>query len=267
MAQRKAIFITGAASGIGLATARKFAAEGWFVGLADINKAGLKAALDAIGKDNGKTYVLDVRDRETWASALADFTKASGGRLDVLLNNAGIASYGFFEEVSPDEEDRLVDINIKGVMNGARAGIAHLKQTPGAKLINVASCAGLYGAPKLAVYSATKFAVKGLSEALDIEFARHGVQVRCIMPWFIETPILDAGAQGSNEKMSDTLRRDGLDVYPVEDAAEVIWQAAHGGDLHYTVGKRAKQLRFASRFMPGSVRKQLQRSQLLAEQR
>jgi len=262
MAQRKAIFITGAASGIGLATAKKFAAEGWFVGLADINKAGLTAALDAIGKDNGKTYVLDVRDREGWASSLADFAKASG-RLDVLLNNAGIASYGFFEEVSQDEEDRLVDINVKGVMNGARAGLAYLKATPGGKLINVASCAGLYGAPKLAVYSATKFAVKGLSEALDIEFARHGVSVRCIMPWFIETPILDAGAQGSNEKMSDTLRRDGMDVYPVEDAADVIWEAAHGKDLHYTVGKRAKQLRFASRFMPGSVRKQLQRSQAL----
>lgn len=264
MAHRKAIFITGAASGIGLATARKFAAQGWFVGMADINKTGLKAALDAIGKDNGATYVLDVRDREGWAAALADFAKAAGGRLDVLLNNAGIASYGFFEEVSPDEEDRLVDVNLKGVLNGARAGLEHLKATPGSKLINVASCAGLYGAPKLAVYSATKFAVKGLSEALDIEFARHGVSVRCIMPWFIDTPILDVGAQGSNEKMSDTIRRDGMDVYPVEDAAQVIWEAAHGKDLHYTVGKRAKQLRFASRFMPGSVRKQLQRSQVLA---
>ncbi|MGE5567327.1 MAG: SDR family oxidoreductase [Parcubacteria group bacterium] len=261
MAHRKAIFITGGASGIGLATAKRFAAEGWFVGLADINHAGLKAALDAIGKDNGKTYVLDVRDRETWATALADFTRKAGGRLDVLLNNAGIAAYGFFEDVSEDEEDRLVDVNIKGVMNGARAGLPYLKATPDARLINVASCAGLYGAPKLAVYSATKFAVKGLSEALDIEFARHGVQVRCIMPWFIETPILDAGAQGSNEKMSDTLRSGGMEVYPVEDAADVIWQAAHGKELHYTVGKRAKQLRFASRFMPGSIRRQLRRAQ------
>jgi NADP-dependent 3-hydroxy acid dehydrogenase YdfG len=267
MTNRKAIFITGAASGIGLATAKKFAAEGWFVGLADIDKAGLKAALEAIGKDKASTHLLDVRDREAWPAALGAFTKASGGRLNVLLNNAGVASYGYLEEVSVAEEDRMIDINLKGVLNGARAGLEHLKATPGARLINVASCAGLYGAPKLAVYSATKFAVKGLSEALDIEFARHGVSVRCIMPWFIETPILDAGAQGSNEKMSDTLRRDGLEVYPVEDAAQVVWDAAHGKELHYTVGKRAKQMRFATRFMPNAVRKQLQRSAVLAGQR
>ena len=256
---RKAIFITGAASGIGLATAKLFAAKGWFVGLADINAAGLNAALAEIGKDNGASFVLDVRDRAAWSAALEGFVKRAG-RLDVLLNNAGIASFGYLEEIAAEDEDRLVDVNLKGVLNGARAGIEHLKATPGSKLINVASCAGLYGAPKLAVYSATKFAVKGLSEALDIEFARHGVQVRCIMPWFIETPILDAGAQGSNEKMSDTLRAQGMDVYPVEDAAQVVWEAAHGRDLHYTVGKAAKRLRFAARFMPNSVRKQLQKT-------
>ncbi len=258
MAPRKAIFITGAASGIGLATARHFAKHGWFIGLADIDKAGLERALKEIGAENAATYVLDVRDRDGWAAALADFTKQAG-RLDVLLNNAGIAAFGYLEEVSADEEDRTIDINLKGVLNGARAGLEHLKKTPGSKLINVASCAGLYGAPRLAVYSATKFAVKGLSEALDIEFARHGVGVRCIMPWFIETPILDAGAQGSNEKMSDNLRAQGTEVYPVEDAAQVIWDAAHGKDLHYTVGRAARRLRFATRFMPGAVRKQLQR--------
>lgn len=259
---RRAIFITGAASGIGLATAKLFASKGWFVGLADINQAGLKTALTEIGPDNGVTYVLDVRDRGAWNEALAAFTQTAG-RLDVLLNNAGIACYGYLEELSPEEEERTVDVNLKGVLNGARAGIEHLKKTPGSRLINVASCAGLYGAPKLAVYSATKFAVKGLSEALDIEFARHGVQVRCIMPWFIETPILDAGAQGSNVKMSDNIRSQGMDVYPVEDAAQVIWDAAHGNELHYTVGKAAKRMRFVSRFMPNAVRKQLRRSAVL----
>ena len=84
------------------------------------------------------------------------------------------------------------------------------------------------------------------------------------MPWFIETPILEAGAKGSNEKMSDTIRAQGMDVYPVEDAAQVIWDAAHGRELHYTVGKAAKRLRFASRFMPGAVRKQLRKTALLA---
>ena len=257
---RQAIFITGAASGIGLATAKLFANKGWFVGLADINQPGLKAALAEIGPDNGATYVLDVRDRAAWPAALADFTQKSGGRLDVLVNNAGIAGYGYLEEVSVEDDDRMIDINLKGVLNGARSGLEHLKTTPGSKLINIASCAGLYGAPKLAVYAATKFAVKGLSEALDIEFARHGVGVRCIMPWFIETPILDAGAQGSNVKMSDNIRAQGVDIYPVEDAAGVVWDAAHGKDLHYTVGKAARRLRFAARFMPNAVRKQLRKT-------
>jgi hypothetical protein len=85
------------------------------------------------------------------------------------------------------------------------------------------------------------------------------VGVACIMPWFIDTPILESGSQGSNEKMSDMLRQSGTDVYPVEDAAAVIWDAAHGQKLHYTVGKAARRLRFATRFLPGAVRKQLRR--------
>lgn len=263
MGDRKAIFITGAASGIGLATAKLFASKGWFVGLADINLTGLAAALKELGEANGATYQLDVRDRAGWAAALEDFTRKTGGRLDVLVNNAGVASYGYMEEVSVDEDDRMIDINLKGVLNGARSGLDYLKTTPGSRLINVASCAGLYGAPKLAVYAATKFAVKGLSEALDIEFERHGVGVSCVMPWFIETPILDAGAQGSNVKMSEVIRSQGMDVYPVEDAAQVVWNAAAGSDLHYTVGKAAKRLRFASRFMPNSVRKQLKKIEQL----
>ena len=140
---------------------------------------------------------------------------------------------------------------------GARAALPWLKATPGSRLINISSCAGLYGSPSLAVYSATKFAVRGLSEALDVEWKAHGVTVACVMPWFVETPILNASSPGSNANMSDVLKAGGLPVYPVEDAAEVIWRAVHGTDLHYFVGKRAKQMRFASSHMPGVLRKQL----------
>lgn len=260
---RKSIFVTGAASGIGLASAKRFAAAGWFVGLSDIDKTGLNAALEAIGPDNGSIHVLDVRDRDGWANVLGDFGRETNGRADVILNNAGVARFGVLEDLSDADCDIQIDINIKGVINGARAGLPLLKAA-GGRLINVASCAGLYGSPKLAVYSATKFAVRGLSEALDIEYAQHGVSVACVMPWFIETPILNAGASGTNEQMADALRKGGLEVYPVEDAAQVVWDAAHGKALHYFVGKRAKQMRFATSHMPNTVRKQLRSQPLLS---
>ncbi len=254
---RKAIFITGAASGIGLGAARRFAKEGWFVGLSDIDAAGLKAAAAELGAENCSTHILDVRDRQAWDNALGEFGKASGGRMDVLLNNAGIANYGFFEDQTDEEVDRQIAININGVSNGARAGLPLLQATPGSTLINVASCAGLFGAPKMAIYCATKFAVRGLSEALDAEWSRHGIAVRCIMPWFVDTPILQAGSQGSNEKIADSIRAGGSEVYTVEEAAGVIWDSVASKELHHVVGKAGKRLRFVARFMPGQVRKQL----------
>ncbi|WP_297512839.1 SDR family oxidoreductase [uncultured Caulobacter sp.] len=259
---RKSIFITGAASGIGLACAKRFAKEGWFVGLSDIDRAGLLAAQDALGRENATANMLDVRDRDSWANALGAFGKETGGKLDVLLNNAGVARFGLLGDLSDADCDIQVDVNIKGVINGARAGLPLLKEARG-RLINIASCAGLYGSPKLAVYSATKFAVRGLSEALDVEYAAQGVSVACVMPWFVETPILNAGASGTNEQMVDSLRKGGLEVYPVEDAAQVVWDAAHGKALHYFVGKRAKQMRFATSHMANVVRKQLRSRPLL----
>ena len=254
---RKAIFITGAASGIGLGAAKRFAKEGWFVGLADIDAAGLRAALDAIGRGNGATYLLDVRDRSAWDDALSIFTTAAGGRLDVLLNNAGVASYGYIEDQNEDEIARQLDINIRGVIAGARAALPYLKTTPGSQLVNVSSCASIYGAPKMAVYAATKFAVRGLSEALEIEFARFGVGVKCVMPWFVDTPILDVGAAGSNEKMSDGIRAGGVPVYTVEECSGVIWGAVHAKELKHIVGARGRQFAWLTRLFPGLVRRQL----------
>jgi NAD(P)-dependent dehydrogenase (short-subunit alcohol dehydrogenase family) len=258
----KAIFITGAASGIGLGTAKRFAREGWFVGLADINAAGLKSALAEIGgPPHGATYLHDVRDPEAWRDALSVFTAAAGGRLDVLLNNAGVASYGYLEDQSEEEVARQLDINLKGVIAGARAALPYLKATPGSQLINVSSCASIYGAPKMSVYAATKFAVRGLSEALDIEFSRFGIGVKCIMPWFVDTPILDAGAKAANEKMSDALRQGGTPVYTVDECVGVIYGSIASKELKHIVGGRGKQLAFLARLFPGFVRGQLVKAQ------
>ncbi len=256
---RRAIFITGAASGIGLASAKRFARGGWFVGLADIDAKGLAAALEAIGPGNGSVHRLDVRHRSAWKAELAVFAKATGGRLDVLMNNAGIARGGYLEAQAPDDVDLQVDVNLKGVLNGCQAAFDLLCATPGALVVNVASVAGVVAPPRMAVYAATKFAVRGLSEALEAEYARVGVGVRCIMPWFIDTPLLDKARFSGNEDLRVSLRHQKIPVYPVDDVAEAVWTAVHGKGLHHLVGGQAQQIGLLSRLAPALVRKRLRR--------
>ena len=116
MSEPKAIFITGGGSGIGQATARLFAARGWRVGLADVNKAGLAETAASLPAGMVETYFMDVRDRDAWVASLDAFTKASGGRLDVLFNYAGIGTGGPLATMSFEDIDRTVAINLVGVL-------------------------------------------------------------------------------------------------------------------------------------------------------
>ncbi|KCZ90828.1 SDR family oxidoreductase [Hyphomonas johnsonii] len=255
---RKSIFITGAASGIGAETARYFADRNWFCGLYDVNEAGLKEVADEIGRNNCHVAQLDVRNRAEWSQAVTGFGEATEGAMNVLFNNAGVGRHGWFEDVSADDNDWVIDVNLKGVINGVHACLPMLRDTPGARIVNTASTAGIVGSPQLAVYSATKFAVRGLTEALDAEFRDLDIRVTSLMPWFIDTPILDMGAAaGANVKMSDQLRENGMTVYPVSMAAERAWEAAHGKDVHYMVGKDAERARFMTRWLPGAIRKRV----------
>jgi NAD(P)-dependent dehydrogenase (short-subunit alcohol dehydrogenase family) len=254
---RKSIFITGAGSGIGRATAQLFAERGWFVGLADINAAGLQETQTKLPAESHMSAVFDVRDREAWRNAVSQFGDATGGKMNVLFNNAGVGRHGWFEDNDPADYDWIVDVNVKGVINGAQAALPLLKATPGARIVNTASAAGLYGSPQLAVYSATKFAVRGLTEALDIEFARHGIRVTSLMPWFIETPILDMPTGGTNRVMREQIAATAAEVYPVTLAAQRAWDAAHGEEVHYPAGKLAGRMRFAARVFPNTLRKRL----------
>ena len=255
---RKAIFVTGAASGIGAETARYFAERGWFCGLYDIDEAGLSAIAGEIGEANCHVAKLDVCSREDWRVAVDGFTAETDGKMRVLFNNAGVGRHGWFEDISEDDSDWIIDVNLRGVLNGIYASLATLKKTPGARIVNTASTAGMVGSPQLAVYSATKFAVRGLTEALDVEFAPLDIRVTSLMPWFIDTPILEMGASAeTNVKMADQIREDGANIYPVSMAAERAWDAAHGKQQHYMVGKDAERARFMQRVLPGFLRNQL----------
>ncbi|MXP10140.1 SDR family oxidoreductase [Pseudoblastomonas halimionae] len=254
---KKAIFITGGGSGIGRATAIKFGQEGWFVGLGDVDMDAMRETEKLLPGGYHYSHQFDVRDREGWDKALASFKAAAGGRIDVLFNNAGVPLGGPLAENSTEEVERCIDINLKGVFHGAMATYPYLKESaPGSALINTASAAGIWGTGGAAVYSATKFGVRGMSESLDAEWTPDGIKVAAIMPSFIETPLLDhAPNRGSNESIRGRVKAAGLELTPVEDVAQAVWDAVHGDDLHVVVGKTAKQLRFAARWMPGKLRK------------
>jgi len=260
MSEVRAIFITGGGSGIGRAVARLFAQRGWRVGIADVNEQGLAETAAQIGAGTVERYVMDVRDRDAWRANLDAFTTASGGRLDVLFNNAGIGTGGPLAEAAFDDLDRTVAINFMGVLNGARIGYAYLARTTGSCLLNTASASAIYGSSGLATYSATKFAVRGLTEALDGEWHGAGIKVRDIVPSFIETPLLDSPAGGSNRSIRETVTDAGLELTPVDQVAEAAWAAVHGDAVHTYVGKTARRMAFAARWLPRSIRKSMRRS-------
>ncbi len=258
MTDRKAIFITGGGSGIGRAVAQLFGARGWFVGLADIDEAGMAATEALLPGGYSLSVKLDVRDRSAWDTALESFSIAAGGRIDVVFNNAGIPLGGLITENSSAEIERCLDINLKGVIWGAQAAYSHLKKTaPGSCLLNTASAAGIYGTGGASIYSATKFGVRAITESLDAEWAEAGVKVRSLMPSFIDTPLLDhAPNLGSNEAIRDRVRDAGLELTSVGEVAEAAWDAVNGKKLHKVVGKTARQLAFSARWTPGLLRKQ-----------
>lgn len=261
MAARKSIFVTGGASGIGRAVAVHFAKKGWFVGLADIDRQGMVDTAKLLPAGQSAQYDLDVRDGAQWEKALEAFWKDAGNRLDVLFNNAGIGRGGPFADVSSADHDLMLDVNLKGVVRGAEAAYPYLAKTPGSCLLNTCSAAGLYGAGGLAVYAATKFGVRGLTEALDIEWAPQGIKVRSLMPSFIDTPILDSISSGSNRPPRETLQEAGFEISPVELVAEAAWNAVEGKKVHTLVGKTARQLALIARFMPSMIRNRSKRLQ------
>ncbi len=187
---RKSIFITGAGSGMGRETALLFAHEGWFVGAYDVNAEALATLTAEIGAERCITGVLDVTDRLAFASAVATFGTATGGTLDLLFNNAGIAAGGLLDEQPWDEIERIIGINLMGVIIGIRAAMPLLKVTPGALCLTTSSSSAIFGTAGIAIYSATKHAVRGLTEALSIELKRYGVRAADLLPGLIDTPLL-----------------------------------------------------------------------------
>ena len=192
--QQKNAVVTGAGSGIGLATAERLACEGHHVVMADIRPAGEQARrvqqqADAAGHGGlARAAALDIAD----AGAVEAFFKALGaehGRLDILVNNAGIDRRGILERVSIEEIDAVLGVNLRGTILVARAAMPLLRAAQGT-IVNVASELGMIGAPGLPVYVATKGGVVALTRALAVDHAADGIRVNCVCPGATLTPLL-----------------------------------------------------------------------------
>jgi NAD(P)-dependent dehydrogenase (short-subunit alcohol dehydrogenase family) len=248
---RKSIFITGAASGIGRATALRFAKEGWFVGGYDVNDEGLSSLRAEIGADNVAVGRLDVTDKAAFEARLAEFGRETGGKLDMLFNNAGIGKGGPFDQQPFEDVLALVNVNFIGVLNGIHAALPMLKATPNSMCFTTSSSSATYGMPNIAVYSATKHAVKGLTEALSIEFKAFGVRAACTLPGLIDTAILPPGASLMAPKAGP------FRLIQPSEVAEAVWRAYGSDRLHWYVPEDIGDLDRAAALNPEGFRDQL----------
>jgi short-subunit dehydrogenase len=241
----KSIFITGAASGIGRETALYFSKRGWFVGLFDVNEEMLLKLFNEIEQRNNAFYrEMDVTVADSVKQAVCAFTEKTGGKMDVLFNCAGILHMGHFERTHISDHRKIVEVNFLGILNCIDACLEALKNTPDARIINMSSLSSVYGVPELATYSATKFAVCGLTEALNIEFERYDIHVCDVIAPYVKTPMITgAGVKASSvERMGVHLT--------AEKVAETVWKAAHKKKVHWVVSMLGKMLVFFSWLFP-----------------
>ena len=183
----KVALISGGARGQGAAAARAFTREGAKVVLGDILDEDGKQLAEEIGES--ALYVhLDVTREDDWAGAVEEAERIFG-RLDVLLNNAGILKFAKLTEMTLEEYMMVVNVNQTGVFLGMRAVVAAMRKAGGGSIINVSSVEGLRGLPNLVAYVASKFAVRGMTKAAAVELGRDGIRVNSIHPGIVDTPM------------------------------------------------------------------------------
>jgi NADP-dependent 3-hydroxy acid dehydrogenase YdfG len=256
---RKRAFITGASSGLGLEIAKALAHDGWTLGLFDRNLERL-ASVEGELSDAGVSllaYPGDVTHSDELTVAVNSFAAGRDG-LDMMINNAGVAGAGTLMEVPLEDWRWIIDINLMGVVHGARAAIPHLQRNGKGLMINVASAAAFASAPGMGSYNATKAAVVSLSETLVNELLPIGTQVSVVMPTYFQSQLLDTarGPDQARRVAEDLMRKSD---YQATDVARDVLTAAGDGKTYIVLPRAARSMWRLKRWMPERFLKLLPR--------
>ena len=206
--ENKVALISGGARGMGAVEAHMFASEGAKVVIGDVLEEQGRQTEASVNEAGGDCVFvrLDVTSEEDWAAAVATAV-ARFGKLDVLVNNAGVSSTGGIEDLTAEDWDRTLDINTKGVFLGTKAAIPEMRKAGGGSIINISSGAGIAPAPGTSgAYAASKGAVRIFSKSTAVQYARENIRCNSVHPGPIETPML-RGARGSGAELNDTIER------------------------------------------------------------
>lgn len=256
--------VTGAGSGLGRALAQRLAAAGSALAIADIDEAGLQETAQSLAKSSGlvTTHVVDVAKEESVKSFAADVS-ARHGRLTLLINNAGVALHGTFEEISLDDLRWLMDINFWGAVYGVKYFLPQLKREPRAHIVNLSSVFGIIAPAGATHYSASKFAVRGFTEALRHELEGSHVHVSCVHPGGVQTAIARharLGAEASSASREEFVARfDRMARTSPEEAAARILRGVERREPRILVGMDAYQIDVLQRLRPATYWKSLAR--------
>ncbi|MEV5500675.1 glucose 1-dehydrogenase [Nonomuraea fuscirosea] len=247
MLDGKVVIITGGARGMGAATARRCVAAGARVVITDV----LVEEGTATAKDLGARFVEhDVTSQDGWAAVVAETTREYG-RLDGLVNNAGIASVAMIEDQSLEEFERVLQVNLVGTFLGLKAVVGAMRESGGGAVVNLSSVAGLFALPATGGYGASKWGVRGLTKIAALEFGRHRIRVNSVHPGMIITPMTQplgarsgdgtfplapAGRWGEPEEVAEAI------AFLLSDAASYMTGAELAIDGGWTAGESALML-------------------------
>jgi NAD(P)-dependent dehydrogenase (short-subunit alcohol dehydrogenase family) len=256
--------VTGAGSGIGRALAQQLVAASSALAIADIDEAGLQQTAQSLAKSTAllTTHTVDVAKEESVKSFAAE-VQARHGRVTLLINNAGISLHGDFGEISLDDFRRVMDINFWGTVYGVKYFLPLLKREPRAHIVNLSSVFGMIAPAGQIPYAASKFAVRGFTEALRHELEGSTVSVSCVHPGGIRTPIarhslLGSGASAAKRE-ENIARFERLARTPPEKAAAVILRGVERRSPRILIGADAYQIDFLQRLRPATYWKVLAR--------